>query len=173
MRWLRAAAVALTMFALLAVARPAAAVTYIGLHEVTCDGATAEGTGLPERTRLDVALVDPASRRTLARDRVTTTASGALEWRANVSLSGMRRIRAVVNRPGETTPLAWVEHSLARACPLASTGPKRTLPLIGVGVSSFTLGLLLLVAFAYQGRHTALPGRHLAAPYRPRRTALR
>jgi hypothetical protein len=173
MRWRRAATVGLTALALLAVARPAAGVTYVGLHDLTCDGATTEGTGLPKQAGLDVALVDPASRRTLSRDRVTTSASGAFEWRADVSLSGMRRVRAVVNRPGQATPLAWVEHSLARACPLASTGPNRTLPLIGVGLSSFTLGVLLLVAFAYQGRHTVVPGRHLAAPYRSGRTALR
>jgi hypothetical protein len=28
--------------------------------------------------------------------------------------------------------------------------------------------VLLLVAFAYQGRHLSLGGRHLAAPYRAR-----
>jgi hypothetical protein len=173
MRWRLAATIGLAAFALLAVARPAAGVTYIGLHDLTCDGATTEGTGLPERARLDVALVDPASERTLSRGRVTTSASGTLEWRADVSLSGMRKVRAVVNRPGQATPLAWVEHSLARACPLASTGPNRTLPLVGVGLSSFTLGVLLLAAFAYQGRHTAVDGRHLAAPYRTGRTALR
>jgi hypothetical protein len=173
MRWRRAATVGLTAFALLGTARPAAGATYIGLHDLTCDGATTEGTGLPERTPLDVALVDPASKKTLSRDRVTTSASGAFEWRAEVSLSGMRRVRAVVNRPGQATPVAWVEHSLARACPLASTGPNRSLSLVGVGLSSFTLGILLLIAFAYHGRHTAAPGRHLAAPYRTRSAAWR
>jgi hypothetical protein len=34
-----------------------------------------------------------------------------------------------------------------------------------VGLSSFTLGILVLLALAYQGRHVAVPGRHLAAPY--------
>ena len=93
--------------------------------------------------------------------------SGTFEWRARVSLSGMREVRAVVRRPGEDRPLAWVEHSLARACPLATTGPNdRTLPLIGVGVSSLTLGVLVLIAFAYHGRHVTVGGRHLAAPYR-------
>ena len=168
MRWRQAATIGLAAFALLAVARPAAGVTYIGLHDLTCDGATTEGNGLPERARLDVALVDPASERTLSRGRVTTSASGTLEWRADVSLSGMRKVRAVVNRPGQATPLAWVEHSLARACPLASTGPNRTLPLVGVGLSSLTLGVLVLVAFAHQGRHLSPGGRHLAAPYRGR-----
>ena len=80
----------------------------------------------------------------------------------------MREVRAVVRRPGQSTTLAWVEHSLARACPLASTGPNRTLPLLGVGLSSFALGVLVLVAFAYQGRHAGPGGRHLAAPYRSR-----
>jgi hypothetical protein len=174
MRWRRAATIGLTAFALLVVAAPAPAVTYVGLHDLTCEGATTEGTGMPERARLDVALVDPASDRTLARGQVTTSASGTFEWRAKVSLSGMRQLRAVVRRPGQDTPLAWVEHSLARACPLASTGPvDRALPLVGVGLSSFTLGVLVLVAFAYQGRHAGPEGRHLAAPYRTRRTVPR
>jgi hypothetical protein len=173
MRWRGAATIGLTALALLAVAQPAAGATYVGLHDLTCDGATTEGSGLPERTGLEVALVDPATQRTLASDRVTTSATGTLEWRADVSLSGMRKVSAVVKRPGQAAPLAWVEHSLARACPLAGTGPNRTLPLVGVGLSSFTLGVLLLVAFAYQGRHAAVGGRHLAAPYRPRHSALR
>jgi hypothetical protein len=168
MRWRRAATVGMTAFALLVIAAPAGAVTYVGLHDLTCGGATTEGTGMPEGARLEVALVDPASDRTLSRGRVTTSGSGTFEWRAEVSLSGMREVRAEVRRPGQAKPLAWVEHSLASACPLASTGPNRTLPLVGVGLSSFTLGALLLAAFAYQGRHAGLGGRHLAAPYRAR-----
>lgn len=170
MLWRRAATVGLTAFALLLAAQPAGAVTYVGLHDLTCEGATTEGTGMPERTRLDVALVDPASDRTLSRATVRTSADGDFKWRAKVSLSGMREVRAEVRRPGQSAPLAWVEHSLARACPLASTGPNRALPLVGVGVgvSSFTLGVLVLVAFAYQGRHASPAGRHLPAPYRSR-----
>jgi hypothetical protein len=172
MLWRRAATVGLTAFALLILAKPASAVTYVGLHDLTCGGATTEGTGMPERARLDVALVDPASDRTLARGRVTTSASGTFEWRAKVSLNGLRAVRAVVREPGQATPLAWVEHSLARSCPLAYTGPNRTLSLAGVGLSAFTLGVLVLIAFAYQGRHVRAGGRHLAAPYRPRHTGL-
>jgi hypothetical protein len=168
MRWRRAATIGITAFALVALARPAGAMTYVGLADLTCGGATTEGTGMPKATGLQVALVDPASDRTLARSRVTTSASGGFEWRATVSLSGLREIRAEVRRPGQAKPLAWVEQSLARGCPLAYTGPNRTLPLVGVGLSSFTLGVLLLVAFAYQGRHAGPAGRHLAAPYRAR-----
>ena len=167
MRWRRAATVGLTAFALLVAAQPAGAVTYVGLHDLTCEGATTEGTGMPDGTSLNVALVDPASDRTLARGTVRTSASGTFEWRAQVSLSGMREVRAMVRRPGQDRPLAWVEHSLARACPLATTGPEdRALPLVGVGISSLTLGVLVLIAFAYQGRHVTVGGRHLAAPYR-------
>jgi hypothetical protein len=168
MLWRRAATVGLIALALLAAAQPAGGVTYVGLHDLTCEGATTEGTGMPERARLNVALVDPASDRTLSRASITTSASGTFEWRAKASLSGMRQVRAVIRRPGQTAALAWVEHSLARACPLASTGPNRTLPLVGVGLSAFTLGVLLLIAFAYQGRHLSPGGRHLAAPYRAR-----
>jgi hypothetical protein len=167
MRWRRAATIGLTTLALLVVAQPASAVTYVGLHDITCGGATTEGTGMPKDSRLEVALVDPASDRALTRGRVETSASGTFEWRAQVSLSGMREVRAVVRRPGQDRPLAWVEHSLARACPLATTGPEdRALPLVGVGISSLTLGVLVLIAFAYQGRHVTVGGRHLAAPYR-------
>ena len=168
MRWRRAATIVLTALALVVVARPAGAMTYVGLHDLTCEGAITEGTGMAKGARLEVALVDPASDRTLSRGRVTAGASGTFEWRARVSLSGMRELRAEVRRPGQAKPIAWVEQSLARACPLASTGPNRTLPLIGVGLSSFTLGLLVLIAFAYQGRHAGPAGRHLAAPYRTR-----
>jgi hypothetical protein len=174
MRWRRAATIGLTALALMALAPAGNAVTYVGLHDLTCVGATTEGTGMPKDARLEVALVDPASDRTLTRGRVETSGSGTFEWRARVSLSGMREIRAVVRRPGQDRPLAWVEHSLARACPLATTGPDdRALPLIGVGVSSLTLGMLVLIAFAYQGRHVTVGGRHLAPPYRTRGTTLR
>ena len=168
MRWRRAATIVLTALALVVVARPAGAMTYVGLHDLTCEGATTEGTGMAKGARLEVALVDPASDRTLSRGRVTAGASGTFEWRAKVSLSGMRELRAEVRRPGQAKPIAWVEQSLARACPLASTGPNRTLPLVGVGLSSFALWVLVLIAFAYQGRHAGLAGRHLAAPYRTR-----
>ena len=169
MRWRRAATIGLTALALLVVARPAGAMTYVGLHDLTCEGATAEGTGMAKGARLEVALVDPASDRTLSSGRITTSGSGSFEWRARVSLSGLRELRAEVRRPGQAKPLAWVEQSLARACPLATTGPlHRTLPLLGVGLSSFTLGVLVLIAFAYQGRHASPGGRHLAPPWRTR-----
>jgi hypothetical protein len=164
-RWRTVAAAAVLAALALPLARSAGAQTYLGLHDVTCAGATTEGTGLPAGTPLEVALVDPASKRTLASGRPTTDGAGTFEWHSRVSLSGMRKVRAVVNRPGQATPLAWVEQSLPSACPLAYTGPSRTLPLVGVGLSSFTLGILVLIALAYPGRHVALPGRHLAAPY--------
>ena len=167
MRWRRAATIGLSALALMTLAPAASAVTYVGLHDLTCGGATTEGTGMPKDASLEVALVDPASDRTLTRGRVVTGEEGTFEWRARVSLSGMREVRAVVRRPGQDRPLAWVEHSLARACPLATTGPNdRTLPLVGVALSSLTLGVLVLIAFAYQGRHVTVGGRHLAAPYR-------
>src|SRR3712207_3509429 len=105
MLWRRAATVGLTALALLVAAQPAGAVTYVGLHYLTCEGATTEGTGMPERARLDVALVDAASDRTLSRATVTTSPSGTFEWRAKVSLSGMREVRAVVRRPGQSAAL--------------------------------------------------------------------
>ena len=172
-RWRRVAATAgLAILAVLGAPGPATAVTYVGLRGLTCDGVTTVGTGLPSDTRLDVTVVDPASKRTLARGQPTTSAAGAFQWRAQVSLSGMRRVRAVI-RTGGDGPLAWTEQSLPGACPLATTGPNRTLPLAGVGLSSVTLGVLLLIAFSYRGRHVAAPGRHLAAPYRGRHLVVR
>ena len=81
MLWRRAATVGLTAFALLLAAQPAGAVTYVGLHDLTCEGATTEGTGMPTDTRLDVALVDPASDRTMTRGQVTTRATGTFGLR--------------------------------------------------------------------------------------------
>jgi hypothetical protein len=171
-RWRRAAATAgFAVLAILAAPGQAVAVTYVGLRGLTCDGVTTVGTGLPADTRLDVAVVDPASKRTLARGQPTTSGAGAFQWRAQISLSGMRRVRAVIHAGG-TRPLAWTEQSVPSACPLATTGPNRTLPLVGVGLSSVTLGMLLLIAFSYQGRHLADPGRHLA-PYRGRHLVVR
>jgi hypothetical protein len=179
-RWRRAAATAgiAVILAVLAAPGPAAAATYVGLRGLSCEGVTTIGTGLPASTRLDVAVVDPVSKRTLARGRPSTSAAGEFEWRAQVSLSGMRRVRAVIRAGGAgSTPVAWAEQSVPSACPLAATGPDRTLPLFGVGLSSVALGMLLLMlAFfyqSYQGRHVATPGRHLAAPYRGRHLAVR
>jgi hypothetical protein len=174
-RWRRAAATAgFAVLAMLAAPGPAAAATYVGLRGLTCEGVTTVGTGLPASTRLEVAVVDPASKRTLARGQPATSAAGAFQWRAQVSLTGMRRVRAVIREGGAgAKPLAWAEQSVPSACPLAATGPDRTLPLVGVGFSSVTLGVLLLVAFSYQGRHLATPGRHPTAPYRGRHLAVR
>jgi hypothetical protein len=171
--WRRAAAATFAVLAVLAAPGPAAAATYVGLRGLTCEGVTTVGTGLPASTRLDVALVDPASKRTLLRGRPTTSAAGAFQWRAQISLSGMRRVRAVIRADG-ARPLAWAEQSVPSFCPLATTGPDRTLPLVGVGLSSVTLGVLLLIAFSYQGRHLATPGRHLATTrYSGRHLAVR
>jgi len=162
------------VLAMLAVPGPAAAATYVGLRGLTCEGVTTVGSGLPASTRLDVAVLDPASKRTLARGRPTTSAAGAFQWRAQVALSGMRRVRAVIHAgDASAKPLAWAEQSVPSACPLAATGPDRALPLVGVGFSSVTLGVLLLVAFSYQGRHLATPAHHLATPYRGRHFAVR
>src|ERR687890_2559634 len=99
MRWRQAATMGITAFALLAIARPAGAVTYVGLHDLTCEGATTEGTGMPEGQRLVVALVDPASDRTMSRGRVTTSGSGTFEWRVERELQGRRAVPAPEPRP--------------------------------------------------------------------------
>jgi hypothetical protein len=158
--------VGLVMLALLAAAGPAAGTMYVGLEGLTCGSVTVDGTGLPKGTRLQVALVDPASGQTLARGTPTTSAAGAFRWPVQVSLSGRRAVRAVIIQPGASRPVAWAQQSLPQACPLAMTGPPRALPLVGVGASAFALGVLLLAAFAYRGRHLAAPyqGRH-AAPF--------
>ena len=76
MRWRRAATIVLTALALVVVARPAGAMTYVGLHDLTCEGAITEGTGMAKGARLEVALVDPASDRTLSRGRVSEGGCG-------------------------------------------------------------------------------------------------
>jgi len=148
-------AVALTPLLLTAVPATASAEMYLGLRNVDCSGVTVGGSGLPASTALSVALLDGdgAHGRELERQSVTTSAGGAFMWRAEVSLSGLRLVRAVVTRPGLATPIAWTEHVVPSVCPLAYTGSGRILPLVGFSLSSVVLGFLLLTAFSYKGRH--------------------
>jgi hypothetical protein len=167
----RVTLVGLVGLALLATAGPASGVRYVGLEHLSCGGVTVDGTGLPPRTQLQVALVDPVSNRTIQRGTPVTSASGSFAWPVRVSLSGSRSVRAVISQPGRARPLAWTQQSVPSACPLAMTGPSRPLPLVGVGVSALALGVLLVAAFAYRGRHAGPAGRHLAGPYRGRHAA--
>ena len=165
MRWLRRCLPIAAALAVLA-AVPAAAAAgemSLGLRAVDCAGATVSGTGLPASTSLTVTVLDAASKRQLDRHAVTTSASGGFTWRARVSLSGLASVRAAVARPGASTPIAWTEHQVPTACPLAYTGAAPVLPMVGIGMSSIVAGFLILVAFAYRGRHLGVyQGRHLA-----------
>jgi hypothetical protein len=136
---------------------------YLGIRNVDCSGVTVSGSGLPSGTHVTVTLLDGANRRPLERRALTTSASGGFVWRARMSLSGLRTVRAVVARAGAGTPIAWTDHQVPTACPLVNTGAGPVLPLVGMGVSSVVLGLLLLTVFAYRGRHLGLyHGRHVA-----------
>jgi hypothetical protein len=166
MRWLRSCLlVAGALAGLTALASPASAdEMYLGFRNVDCFGVTVSGSGLPASTAVSVTVLDTAHRRQLERQTLSTSASGAFIWRASVSLSGLRSVRAVVARAGATTPIAWTDHLVPTACPLASTGAGPVLPLVGLGLSSIVMGFLLLTAFSYRGRHLGLyQGRHVAA----------
>jgi hypothetical protein len=165
MRWLRRCLPIAGALAMLA-AVPAAAVAdemYLGLRDVDCAGATVTGNGLPASTQVTVTVLDGTSKRQLDRHAVTTSASGGFTWRAHVSLSGLSSVRAAVARPGASAPIAWTEHQVPTACPLAYTGAGPVLPMVGIGMSSIAVGFVILIAFAYRGRHIAVyQGRHLA-----------
>jgi hypothetical protein len=136
---------------------------YLGLREVDCAGATVSGSGLPAGTHVTVTLLDGTNKRELARHAVTTSASGGFTWRARVSLSGLSSVRAVVARAGASAPIAWTEHQVPTACPLAYTGGGPVMPQVGLGLSSIVVGFLMLTAFSYQGRHLGFyQGRHIA-----------
>jgi hypothetical protein len=166
MRWLSRFVVVTGALAILSSVPAAASADemYLGLKAVTCSGLTVSGSGLPASTDVSVTLLDSVHRRQLDRQALSTSSSGAFTWRARVALSGLRSVRAVVSRTGATSPIAWTEHTVPTACPLAYTGPGSTLPLVGLALVSLTGGFLLLSAFAYKGRHVSVyRGRHLPA----------
>jgi hypothetical protein len=166
MRWLRRCLLVAGALGLLSAIPSAAAAEemYLGIRNVDCSGVTVSGTGLPASTDVTVTLLDAASRDRLEGQALTTSAGGAFLWRARVSLSGLRTVRAVVARTGASTPIAWTDHQVPTACPLVNTGAGRMLPLAGTGLSSIVAGFLLLTAFAYKGRHLGVyRGRHVAA----------
>jgi hypothetical protein len=137
---------------------------YLGLRSVTCSGLTVTGSGLPPSTRVSVTLLDSVHGRQLDRRALSTSASGAFTWQARVALSGLRSVRALVSRTGATSPIAWTDHTVPTACPLAYTGAGGTLPLIVVGLVSLLVGSMMVTAFGYRGRHVGVyRGRHMAA----------
>jgi hypothetical protein len=141
---------------------PAAAQTFLTLRSIDCSGVTVSAAGLPRSAALTITLSAPGQR-PLQHQRVTTSPSGTLVWSARVSLSGLRSVRAAISRPGVSAPLAWTEHSVPTPCPLVNTGANRATPLAALALISIALGLLLLSAFSYKGRHLhAYRGRHLA-----------
>ena len=161
-RSLAAVAALLALLVLPPAASVAAPDVYVGLQGLSCEGVTAVATGLPPNTRVTLRVLDPATRRTIDQATATTSASGGLSLRLGVSLSGLAAVRVVVLRAGTDTPVAWAEQRAGRRCPLARTGPAPALPLAGLGTSCVALGLVLLSALAYQGRHLPGSARHLA-----------
>lgn len=131
----------------------AAAQTSLGLRGLTCDGLTVSGEGLPPTTRFTLTILNPGDLRALAQRTVTTTATGTLSAQVTISLSGLRAVRATLRRPGADP--VWTEQSLPTPCPLASTGGIHAVPLLTLALAALTLGVVLLNAFAYQGRHLA------------------
>jgi hypothetical protein len=165
MRWLRRCLLIAGALAMLSAVPVAAAADemYLGLRDVDCTGATVSGNGLPASTHVTVTVLDGTSKRQLDRHAVTTSATGGFTWRARVSLSGLNSVRAAVARPGASAPIAWTEHQVPTACPLAYTGAGPVLPMVGIGTASIVAGFLILMAFTYRGRHLGVyQGRHLA-----------
>jgi len=166
MRWQRRVLLVTGALAVLLAVPGAAAADemYLGLRSVDCSGVTVSGSGLPASTNVTVTVLDSVHRRQLDRRAVTTSAGGTFVWRSRVSLSGLRSVRAVVARAGESRPIAWAEHQVPTACPLAYTGPGPVVPMLGLSLSSLILGFLLLTAVSYMGHHFGLhQGRHVAA----------
>lgn len=166
MRWLKRCLLVAAALGMLS-AVPSAALAdemYLGLRSVDCSGVTVSGSGLPASTDVTVTVLDSVHLRQLEHHAVTTSASGSFIWRARTSLSGLRSVRAVVARVGTSTPIAWSDHSVPTACPLAYTGAGPVVPLVGLGLSAIVMGFLLLTAFSYRGRHLGFyQGRHIAA----------
>lgn len=165
MRWLRCCLLGAGALALLLTVPSAASAAelHLGVRNVDCSGVTVSGSGLPASTRVTVTVQNASNRRQLEHRTLTTSASGGFVWRARMSLSGLRTVRAVVARAGASAPIAWTDHQVPAACPLVNTGPGPALPLLGLGVASIVAGYLLVTAFSYKGRHLGIyQGRHIA-----------
>jgi hypothetical protein len=165
MRWLRRCLLVAGVLALLPAIPSAASADemHLGIRNVDCSGVTVSGSGLPANTRVTVSILNAANRHELEHRAFTTSAEGAFQWRARMSLSGLRSVRAVVTRSGASTPIAWTDHQVPTACPLVNTGSTPVLPLMGTGLIAIALGFMLVTAFSYRGRHLGLyQGRHLA-----------
>ena len=62
------------------------------------------GTGMPESARLSMWPWSTRPPTALCQATVTSSASGHLQkWPTKVSLSGMREVRAIDRRPGQST----------------------------------------------------------------------
>ena len=170
MRWFRyLLAGGVVAAALLPTAANAAGSEHIGLHDMTCNGIGAMGTGLPANARLNLKLVDKDNGKTLATQMLTTSASGTFSTTVKARLNQVLGMRLVVSDAQNMT-VAFADHQMEPGmamCTLPFTGgADHTLPLVVFGAVLLSVGAGLLVfgshTHAY-ARFRARHGRHAAA----------
>ena len=171
MRWFRyLLAGGVVAATLLPTAADAAGTEHLGLHDMTCGGIGAMGSGLPANAKLNLKLIDKGNGRTLATQTVTTSASGTFSTTVKARLNQVLGMRLVVSDARDMT-LAFADHQVGSGmamCTLPFTGSAdHTMPLVTFGAVLLTLGAGLLVfgshTRAYARLRARYAGRHLAA----------
>jgi hypothetical protein len=158
-RWLRFPPVVAAVLLLgLLGAGPAAAQRardhlHVDLSLVGCGILQADGSKLPESSRLELRFVNASTGATLHRSTVTSSADGTFALNAKVPLTGVNTVRMTVSRPGAAKPFAFSELTIPGECPLPFTGPARAPTLAGLALGLLVAGGLLVTVTAYRGRH--------------------
>ena len=146
MRWRRLLLAGGTVGLLLLPAAAAAEERHVGLHDMTCDGVTAMGRGMPKSAELTLTFLDQDSGRTLARQSVATSARGTFDARLRARLDQALHVRLLVTAP-DGARVGFAEHAMAESgpmCELPFTGTRRGVALLVVGLAMASLGGLLL-----------------------------
>jgi hypothetical protein len=133
---------------------------HVGLHDMTCDGISAMGDGLPASTKLDLSLTDPANGKVLRTAAVTTSASGSFEHRLETPMNRILAVKLLVSRP-DGTRIGFAEHVMAMGSPMCTlpfTGGARTGAMLVAGLALLTAGGLVLTASRRPGRAATATG---------------
>lgn len=170
MRWFRyLLAGGVVAATLLPTAANAAGTEHIGLHDMTCSGIGAMGTGLPANAKLNLKLIDKDSGRTLATQTVRTSAQGTFSTTVKARLNQVLGMRLVVSDAQNMT-VAFADHQMepGAMCALPFTGgADHTVPLVAFGAVLLALGAGLLVFGSHTRTYARIraryAGRHLAA----------
>jgi hypothetical protein len=133
------------------------------LRDMTCNGVSASGTGMPKRATLRLQLVDEDDHTTLARQNVATSPAGTFNTEIRAQLNRVASIRLTVAAT-DGTQLAFADHAMDQTmpmCSLPSTGASEPTPLLYGAVALMALGALALALAGWRLRKPT-PGQDRA-----------